>query len=459
MIKGWVKPLIVSLVVSLLLSTLVVVSITLLISTDSHALYLRFVERVAGILSLHGEYAENLRVLGPVPESGSGFLGRIWIVGPSGTVLATNSTESPPDAALALLPTIDRSVQHPVEVKRQRWSIGADLFLLPMPDHRADTLILHKLRQGPVSQWLRTIVLLVFALSFVLCLASWAMVMALMRHRSKGARAVMQAIAQGALGRRLTTGTFDELSGLSLDFNAMADRIEGLVNDLTRIEASRSEWLRHLAHDIRTPLTSLRTATETLSAEGALLTAEDRASLVRVAHAEALYLGRLVEDLFYLSELGARPEVKEPIDVGAVIRGLVEQRQVSTAYPQLRWEMELEDAGSLIELDVTRLTRLVTNLFDNAEKHARRSVRVTLARLPQAIRLAVRDDGPGMSEDAMVQYGKDRPRRMDCTQAASASLGLGSAIVRSIVEQWNGTLTLANHPEGGLEVVVEWRTP
>lgn len=455
--RGWIKPLVVSLVVSVLLSALLVGSIALLISKDRHVLYLRLVERSARIVAIDGDYAANLQKFGPVPEDGTGFLGRVWIVAPDGRVLAASSHASLPDEAVALLPTLDRSAAHPIEVKTQPWRIVADVFLLPMPGHPDDTFVVQNLRRGPMSRWVRTIVGLVFGLSLALSLSIWAIVIAKLRHQSRDARAVMQAMAQGELTRRLRIGTLDEVSGLALDFNAMADRIEILVNKLKQAEESRSELLRHLAHDIRTPLTSLRTATETLTAESHVLSADDHARLLQVAHAEALYLGRLVEDLFYLSELGVRDESKESVDLAALTRRLIEQRRVSTAHPHLHWEMDIDDTCLMVELDTMRFTRLLGNLLDNAEKYARDTVRVTLTRRPQGFRLAVCDDGPGMSPEALEQYGKDRHSRIDLTHAATSSLGLGSAIVRSIVDHWEGTLTLGNRPEGGLDVVVEWR--
>lgn len=324
-----------------------------------------------------------------------------------------------------------------------------------MPGHPDDTFVVQNMCRGPMSRWLRIIVGLVVGLSFALGLSIWAIVIAVLRHQSRDARVVMHAMAQGELTRRLTTGKLDELSGLSLDFNAMADRIEVLVNKLKQAEESRSELLRHLAHDIRTPLTSLRTATETLTAESHALSADDRARLLQVAHAEALYLGRLVEDLFYLSELGVRAESKESVDIANLTRRLIEQRRISTAHPHLHWEMAMDDTCLMVELDTMRFTRLLGNLLDNAGKYARDTVRVTLNRRPQGFRLAVCDDGPGMSPEAMEQYGKDRHSRIDLTHAATSSLGLGSAIVHSIVDHWKGTLTLGNRPEGGLEVVVE----
>lgn len=119
MTRGWIKPLVVSLVISLLLSALFVGAIALLISKDRHVLYLRLVERSARIVAIDGDYAANLQKFGPIPEDGSGFLGRVWIVASHGTVLASSSNASLPDEVVALLPTLDRSVMHPLEVKTQ----------------------------------------------------------------------------------------------------------------------------------------------------------------------------------------------------------------------------------------------------------------------------------------------------------------------------------------------------
>jgi signal transduction histidine kinase len=93
-------------------------------------------------------------------------------------------------------------------------------------------------------------------------------------------------------------------------------------------------------------------------------------------------------------------------------------------------------------------SRILTNLLDNAEKHGKFPIEVELERVGNGVRLGVRDHGPGMTESGLLKYGQ--------RQGRAGTIGLGSVIVRNLVEATGGVLQVGCPDGGGLEVKIDW---
>jgi K+-sensing histidine kinase KdpD len=101
--------------------------------------------------------------------------------------------------------------------------------------------------------------------------------------------------------------------------------------------------------------------------------------------------------------------------------------------------------GGFIRGDSYLVSRLFRNALDNAVRYARSSVRVSVRRNGESIEVAIEDDGDGMSVEAMANFGQRRSRRFFGSAGSTAtSLGLGSVIIRTIVELHHGRLALAS---------------
>jgi two-component system heavy metal sensor histidine kinase CusS len=212
---------------------------------------------------------------------------------------------------------------------------------------------------------------------------------------------------------------------------------------LERSERSRSQIIVELAHDLRTPLTSILTIFESLQGSR---DAEYIRQGINVALPDVEYLNHLIDDLFLLSQMqepAYRPK-QEAVCVTALVRDEVTKaRALSSVKGGTRFELR-EGAGSLdVISDPFLLRRLVKNLLSNAGKFARSEVKVSVEDLGgQGFRLSVTDDGPGFvaEEDPLGE------RRPDLTgkSAASSSIGLGSVIVRRITQLHGGYLRTFN---------------
>jgi signal transduction histidine kinase len=465
--RSWISLVAMSLGLSLLLSAFFVGLIFSFTYRSGQPLKRLAIERTARVIALQGEYSRNLELLGPLPQDGSGVLGRLWVVDPTGAILASSTTIPLPRETLSLLASLDRTDPVPQVFNTGGLFDGTRLFLTPMPGKSSDTLVIQDLRRGPGWTWLKTVSGIFLGLSFFVCLLVWMIVKWIFRQRSREIRSVMQRISSGELSARLKVDKIDEVLEISSDFNQMADQIERLFKRIQEIETSKIELIRNLAHDIRTPLTSLRAASETLNQDSAKKpNDEDRNSLLKTTHEESVYLGRLVENLLFISELSvertAHQRAQTPVDLRELTRRRIEQRQINPLRADTNIHFECDFSTIFYPIPDLYWSRLLNNLIENAERHARSAISVSLRQLEDSVQLEVLDDGPGLPEYGLKNYGIERPHRHDhsCSGSSDRELGvtapsrfgLGSVIIRSIVENSGGTLRVSNRPTGGLRV-------
>jgi len=268
-----------------------------------------------------------------------------------------------------------------------------------------------------------------------------------LRQRSRQAREVIARLEAGDLRARFVPERLDALGELMLDFNRMADEIERLVKRLQQAEDARRGLLQELGHDLRTPLTSLRTSIETVSVHGQAMPEAEREAFIGIIRSELEYFVRLIDDLFFIADI-AEPHYRpgsQPLALADILRSEMAAFQ---AREGLRVTLDAKDAGRVCG-DRMLLARVVRNALDNATRHAKGVVEVTVATEAAMVRVAIQDDGPGMGADAIAAFGQRRHRRLLAGSAHPAmSLGLGSVIIKTIVELHGGRWSVASGAAG-----------
>jgi two-component system, OmpR family, sensor histidine kinase MprB len=232
------------------------------------------------------------------------------------------------------------------------------------------------------------------------------------------------------LGRRIEVASADEVGQLAARFNAMLDTLEGSI-------AAQRQLVADASHELRTPVTSLRTNIEVL-AENRLDGAE-RARLVADVQAQAEELSALVADLIELARGDQPSPVREDVRLDALVAEAVERARRHA--PGVTFETSLEPA--VVDGVPDRLARAVNNLLDNAARHGSS---VFVAAGPSGIR--VRDDGGGIAPDDLPHIFDRFYRGADAR--VRPGTGLGLAIVRQVAEQHGGSASAAN-VDGGAE--------
>ncbi|HEY7383477.1 MAG TPA: stimulus-sensing domain-containing protein [Beijerinckiaceae bacterium] len=239
------------------------------------------------------------------------------------------------------------------------------------------------------------------------------------------------------------TGRSDEIGHLS---GALRDMTRALYNRIDAIESFAAD----VAHEIKNPLTSLRSAVETLP----LAKSNDsRARLMSIIQHDVKRLDRLISDISDASRLDAelaRADA-EPVDIARLLDAVVtlanERRLADDAYVRLHVEPHPKgrDAFFVAGHD-NRLGQVVNNLVDNARSFSAPmgDVRVVLRRTRSDVEIVVEDDGPGIPPHALdrifERFYTDRPE----DQGFGQNSGLGLSISRQIVEAHRGRIRAEN---------------
>jgi len=282
----------------------------------------------------------------------------------------------------------------------------------------------------------------------LLCIGGIALAAALGRLAARRVLAPLAEVAETAqqigetddLSRRLAIHADDEVGQLARRFNAMLERLEASRAALDDSVRAQRQLVADASHELRTPVTSLRTNVEVLLAGGEL-GEQDRTRLLHDVAEQSEELSALVGDLIELAR-GDQP-VGSPEDVR--LDRLVDE---SVAWarrnaPQIRFETALEPV--IVEGVPERLSRAVNNLLDNAARHSPSGGVVEVSVDAHGVR--VRDHGAGIEEQDLP-YVFDRFFRGANSRGTQGS-GLGLAIVSQVARQHGGSATAANAPDGG----------
>ncbi|MGC4120249.1 MAG: ATP-binding protein [Myxococcales bacterium] len=216
----------------------------------------------------------------------------------------------------------------------------------------------------------------------------------------------------------------------------------------------KSDFLAILAHELRNPLTPVRNAAVLLARNGGRPGAKERA--VEIIQRQVTQMARLIDDLLDLSRI-ARGKIllrKERLDVAAVVRTVVDDRREAFEKRQLAVEVELPDGPVWLWADGARVAQTVGNLLDNAEKYSDPGghVRVALKAEGDQVAIRVRDDGIGLSREAMAHLFEPFVQ----ARGGRGGLGLGLSLVKSLAELHGGRVEAESEGAGRGATFTVW---
>jgi signal transduction histidine kinase len=268
----------------------------------------------------------------------------------------------------------------------------------------------------------------------------WSLVGSALRPVAALRRGAEEITATRPAGRLPVPAAEDEVRRLAVTLNDMLDRLE-------RSSARQRSFVADAAHELRSPLTAIRAQLEVARAHPG---DADWSQTATDALVDVERLSRLVDDLLVLARIedgGHRPR-PESVDLGQIADDVV-ARTVSDVALRRSGDDEVAVLG-----EVDALTRVVSNLVDNAARHARTGVTIDVRRQPgDGVRLTVADDGPGIpAEDRTRVF--ERFTRLDGARSRDAGgSGLGLSIVRELVRAYGGDVRLEDNGPGLRAVV------
>jgi two-component system sensor histidine kinase MprB len=250
------------------------------------------------------------------------------------------------------------------------------------------------------------------------------------------------------LGERIDERRRDELGSLARSFNSMLTVLDETIHKLDESARVQRRLVADASHELRTPVTSIRTNIEILERADEL-PAGERTRLVSDVVEQLEELTALINDLIELAREDEHIDSREELRFDILVTEAIERARLHA--PQVRFEVSL--APTLVTGVPSRLDRAVNNLLDNAVKFAGTEQPIEV-RLHDG-ELEVRDHGPGIDADDLPHIF-DRFFRGAHSRALPGS-GLGLAIVRQVAELHAGSVSVAAAPGGG--TVVRMRVP
>ena len=260
----------------------------------------------------------------------------------------------------------------------------------------------------------------------------------------EGMRREAAGIGGNDLTRRIPVpGGDDEVARLARTLNAMLDRIEGAARRQQRFVADAS-------HELRSPLARIRTELEVDLAHPA---GADPAATSRSVLAETIGMQALVDDLLVLARQDAGAAPARPamaVDLDELVA-----EQVRRLRAEGRARVDAGEVGAAqVVGDAGRLRRALANVVDNAARHARSTVTISLAERDASAVMSVADDGPGIPAERHDEVFERFARLDGARSASTGGTGLGLAIARAIVVDHGGTIAVDPDHHPGARLVI-----
>jgi two-component system sensor histidine kinase ChvG len=255
-------------------------------------------------------------------------------------------------------------------------------------------------------------------------------------HLSRAAKRV----AAGEPDVVIPVGGSGEIAELGESFALMKERLDARMRYI-------SDFAADVAHEFKSPLTSIRGAAELLG-EGAADEPEARARFLQNIELDVARLDRLVSRLLELSRIEASSQALTPVDLPALLERTTDRASTPDQPVELRYRASVREIRAR-EMD---LETAILNLLDNAVRFSPPSVPVVVEVDGSAsvVQIAVIDRGPGISPANMPKIFD----RFFTTDADKDGTGLGLAIVKTVVEAHGGSIQVKSEPGEGATFTV-----
>jgi two-component system sensor histidine kinase GlrK len=299
-----------------------------------------------------------------------------------------------------------------------------------------------RLRANAETVQRRLILLVIFCTALVLTLA-----LALTRYISRPIQELDASIRQ--------LGSADFSRPITVrgpeDLQTLGERLDWLRRRLAELEAEKNRFLRHLSHELKTPLTALREGAELLNDQIGGPLAPPQRQVVSIMRDNSVKLQRLIEDLLdYQRALHAAASlVPRALALDELIAEVARSHELAMQARGQRLSLELERVS--IEADPEKLRSIVDNLLGNAVKFTPAGGSISVAARANGAEavLDVVDSGPGVPAEEREAIFDSFFRGRAKASGRIEGTGLGLAIAREFVEAHGGRIAALAHPSGG----------
>lgn len=259
------------------------------------------------------------------------------------------------------------------------------------------------------------------------------------------------SISEGDLNTTVEVLGDDEFSSMASSLNKMVEDIRWLMDKERESERTKNELITNVAHDLRTPLTSIIGYLELLSGK-VELPPEMQKKYIDIAYSKAKRLEKLIEDLFGFTKMnyGKLSMHVSQVDIIKLLGQLLEESYPNFADKGLSYELQSNVPAKVITADGNLLARLFDNLINNAIKYGAdgKRVMVKVAAGPETVTVSVTNYGYVIPAEELPLIFNKFYRVEQSRSTHTGGTGLGLAIVKNIVDMHGGTIDVKSDLNG-----------
>lgn len=236
----------------------------------------------------------------------------------------------------------------------------------------------------------------------------------------------------------------NEVHKLGNTFNVMVKQINQQFSQLTENDRIRRELLAHLSHDLRTPLATMQGYIETMVIKGDKLTILERADYLATAQRNGQQLKRLIDQIFELAHLedGQVTVSLETFAIGELLHDIIAKFALKAKEKNISLSLQPQQCRFVVYSDIAKLERIITNLLENAIRHTSQNgeVAIVVSQLTDKIKIAVTDNGSGISKEDIAYIFDARYRASNAIEDKTPHAGLGLAISQKLSKILNSEI-------------------
>ncbi len=261
----------------------------------------------------------------------------------------------------------------------------------------------------------------------------------------------IQNISEGDLNTSIDVIGDDEFSSMAANLNKMSEDIRQLMDKERESERTKNELITNVAHDLRTPLTSIIGYLELL-AGNTKIPQEMQHKYIEIAYGKSKRLEKLIEDLFGFTKLnyGKMSMHVAQLDIVKLLGQLLEEAYPNFAEKNLSYDLQSNVPAKVITADGNLLARLFDNLIGNAIKYGAdgKRVLVNLHADDEVLTVSVTNFGYVIPADELPLIFNKFYRVEQSRSSTTGGTGLGLAIAKEIVDMHGGTISVASDLNG-----------
>lgn len=291
------------------------------------------------------------------------------------------------------------------------------------------------------------LIVLLLTLIGVVCFVAWT----ILKPLSTLSQAAHQ-VAHNELHFQFPASPLREVAEVFHSFTMMSEALRVSLERQAELEQERRLFISAIAHDLRTPIFSLRGYLEGL-ATGVARTPEKAMHYIEVCQSKAATLEHLVGDLFAYTQLEYLQQVprQEPLEIGALITHMIESLEPQAQEKGVHLVQDVPAVPCTVHADAHLLTRVFENLLDNALRYTPGggSIRMGWHSEREQLVFTVTDTGPGIASEDLPHLFTPLYRGDPSRNHHTGGSGLGLTIAQRILRAHGGDLTVKNAIHGG----------